>query len=151
MLVSWWSAQTTLLPLNGGGQTFALLSEYAILCVERRRVEQKGTYPMPASEERLTAVERAFTTFQKETAAHIREVDENTTIMLGVIRDQGRDIKRMVQHLETIDGCLDTLDHRLDSLDRHVESRFETLEKKFDQMLQLLMTLTTRSGPPQDQ
>jgi len=115
---------------------------------------------MPTQEERLSALEK----FQKVAAAHIRETEENTTILLGVIREQGRDIKRMVQHLETIDDRLDTLDQRLDTLERHMdtlerhmESRFETMEKKFesrfeaqdkklDQMLHLLTTLTAKPG-----
>ena len=88
---------------------------------------------MPTQEERLSALEK----FQKVAAAHIRETEENTTILLGVIREQGRDIKRMVQHLETIDD-------RLDTLEQHMESRFGTLEKKFDQMLHLLTTLTAK-------
>ncbi len=96
-------------------------------------VDQKGNLSMPTQEERLTALEQTFAAFQKEIAAHTREVDENTTIMLGVIRDQGRDIKRIVQRLETIDERLNTL-----------EQRFETLEKKLDQVLHLLTTLTTR-------
>ncbi len=111
---------------------------------------------MPTQEERLSALEK----FEKVAAAHIRETEENTTILLGVIRDQGRDIKRMVQHLETIDERLDTLDQRLDTLERDMESRFGTLgsrfgtleshfeaqDKKLDQMLHLLTTLTAKPG-----
>jgi hypothetical protein len=92
---------------------------------------------MPTQEERLIALEQTFAIFRKETATHIRKVDENTTIMLVIIRDQGRDIKRIVQHLETIDERLITLEQRL-------ESRFETSEKKLDQVLHLLTTLTTK-------
>ena len=108
---------------------------------------------MPTQEERLTALEQTFATLRKENAIHIREVDENTTIMLGVIRDQGRDIKRIVQRLETIDERLHTLEQRFDTLEQHfdtleqrIESRFETSEKKLDQVLHLLTTLTTEPG-----
>jgi hypothetical protein len=66
-------------------------------------------------------------------------MEENTTILLGVIRDRGRDIKRMVQHLETIN-------ERLDTLEQHMESRFEVQEKKLDHMLHLLTTLTAKPG-----
>jgi hypothetical protein len=65
--------------------------------------------------------------------------EENTTILLGVIRDRGRDIKRMVQHLETIDD-------RLDTLERDMESRFDEHGKKLDQILLLLNTLTPKPG-----
>ncbi len=84
---------------------------------------------MPTQEEKITVV----------AAAHIRETEENTTILLGVIRDQGRDIKRMVQHLETIDD-------RLDTLERDMESRFDEHGKKLDQILLLLNTLTPKPG-----
>jgi DNA repair ATPase RecN len=114
-------------------------------------VDQKGKLSMPTQEERLTALEQTFATFQKEIAAHTREVDENTTSMLGVIRDQGRDIKRIVQRLETIDERLNTLEQRFttleqysSTLEQHLESRFETSEKKLDQVLHLLTTSTTR-------
>ena len=104
---------------------------------------------MPTQEERLSALEK----FQKVAAAHIRETEENTTILLGVIREQGRDIKRMVQHLETIDERLDTLERGMESRFETLESRFGTLEshfeaqdKKLDQMLHLLTTLTAKPG-----
>lgn len=64
---------------------------------------------MPTQEERLVVLERAAAAaqkFQKAAAAHIRETEENTTILLGVIRDQGRDIKRVVERLDTIDARL---------------------------------------------
>src|SRR5579859_315037 len=72
---------------------------------------------MPTQEERLSALEK----FQSIAAAHIRETDENTTILLGVIRDQGRDIKRTFQRLEVIDERLGTIDGRLDTLENHME------------------------------
>lgn len=78
---------------------------------------------MPTQEERLTALER----FQKEAAAHIRETEENTTILLGVIRDQGRDIKRIVQRLDTMDDRLDTMDDRLDTIDGRLSTFGEQL------------------------
>lgn len=63
--------------------------------------------------------------------------EENTTILLGVIREQGRDIKRIFQHLETID-------ERLSTLEQHMESRFEVQDKKLDQVLHLLTALTSK-------
>jgi len=62
---------------------------------------------MPTQEERLTALEQKFVAFQKETVASIQEVDENTTILLGVIRHQGRDIRRIFESLETMNQRLD--------------------------------------------
>src|SRR5258708_19160037 len=98
---------------------------------------------MPTQEEKITVV----------AAAHIRETEENTTILLGVIRDQGRDIKRMVQHLETIDDRLDTLERNMESRFGSLESSFGTCEshfevqdKKLDQVLHFLTTLTAKPG-----
>ncbi len=65
---------------------------------------------MPTQEERLTALEQ-------KTAAHIQEMDENFTIMVGVIRHQGQDIKRIFQRLETMDESLHTLKHQLNKLE----------------------------------
>ena len=65
---------------------------------------------MPTQEERLTALEQ-------KTATHIQEMDENFTIMVGVIRHQGQDIKRIFQRLETIDESLNTLKHQLNQLE----------------------------------
>ncbi len=70
----------------------------------------KGRFPLPTQEERLTALEQ-------KTAAHIQEMDENFTIMVGVIRHQGQDIKRIFQRLETIDESLNTLKHQLNQLE----------------------------------
>jgi len=75
---------------------------------------------MPTQEERITVLEQ-------KTATHIQEMDENFTIMVGVIRHQGQDIKRIFQRLETMDESLHTIKHQL--------NQFET---KFDEHTLLL-------------
>ncbi|MGH2496149.1 MAG: hypothetical protein ACRDIV_15755 [Ktedonobacteraceae bacterium] len=119
---------------------------------------------MPTQEERLSVVEK----FQTIAAAHIRETEENTTILLGVIREYGRDIKRTFQRLEIIDGRLDslesdldavkgdlgavkghlnTIDGRLDGIDGRlngIDGRLEAQGKKLDQVLLLLTTQSTK-------
>lgn len=69
---------------------------------------------MPTQEERLTALEQ-------KTAAHIQEIDENTTILLGVIRHQGQDIKRIFQRLETMDESLNTVKQQLNQLETKLD------------------------------
>ncbi len=69
---------------------------------------------MPTQEERLTALEQ-------KTAAHIQEIDENTTIMLGVIRHQGQDIKRIFQRLETMDESLNIVKQQLNQLETKLD------------------------------
>ena len=81
---------------------------------------------MPTQEERITVLEQ-------KTATHIQEMDENFTIMVGVIRHQSRDIKRIFQRLETMDESLYTIKHQL--------NQFET---KFDEHTLLLSQILAR-------
>jgi hypothetical protein len=92
---------------------------------------------MPTSEERLTLLEQAFATFQKETATHIRDVEENTTILLGIVQSQGLDVKRAVQRLGVVEEHLSTLE-------QHMESRFETVNSRLDAHTALLNEHTGR-------
>ncbi len=96
---------------------------------------------MPTQEERLTALEKNFAAFQKEAAQHIRETEENTTIMLGVMRSQGQDIKRIFQYMETIDERLNTMDERLSAVDE----RLSTVDERLNTMDERLNRLETKS------
>ena len=88
---------------------------------------------MATQEERLTVLEKAFATFRQEAGAHIKETEENTTIMLGVIRSQGQDIRKIFQRLETMDEHLNT-----------IEQPFDRLETKFDEHTALLTQILAR-------
>ena len=58
---------------------------------------------MPTIEERLAAVEQAVIetqAFQQEAIVHMRDTDMAVTAMVGVIRSQGQDIKRILATLE---------------------------------------------------
>ena len=70
---------------------------------------------MPTQEERITALEQ-------KTAAHIQEMDENFTIMVGVIRHQGQDIKRISQRLDAMDENLHSVNQRLNTMDESLHS-----------------------------
>jgi uncharacterized protein involved in exopolysaccharide biosynthesis len=80
-----------------------------------------------------TKTEKSFATFRQEAGAHIKETEENTTIMLGVIRSQGQDIRKIFQRLETMDEHLNTIEQRLDRL-----------ETKFDEHTALLTQILAR-------
>src|SRR5947209_17340616 len=102
---------------------------------------------MATQEERLTALEQTFATFRKENAAAIIEVEENTTIMLGIIRSQGRDIKRIHERLETVDTRLGTVDTRLETIDTRlgtVETHLETIDIKLNEHTALLTQILER-------
>ena len=95
---------------------------------------------MPTQEERLTVLEQ-------KTATHIQEMDENFTIMVGVIRHQGQDIKKIFQRLETMDESLYTLNQRLETVDKHletIEQRFNQLDTKSDEHTSLLSQILAR-------
>ena len=88
---------------------------------------------MPTQEERIAALEQ-------KTAVHIQEMDENFTIMVGVIRHQGQDIKRIFQRLETIDESLNILNQRLGTVDESLN----TLKHQFDEHTSLLSQILER-------
>ena len=95
---------------------------------------------MPTQEERITALEQ-------KTAAHIQEMDENFTIMVGVIRHQGQDIKRIFQRLETMDESLNTLNQRLETVDGSLNSlkqHLNQIDTKFDEHTTLLTQILAR-------
>jgi chromosome segregation ATPase len=95
---------------------------------------------MPTQEERITALEQ-------KTAAHIQEMDENFTIMVGVIRHQGQDIKRIFQRLETMDESLNTLNQRLETVDESLNTlkqHLNQIETKFDEHTTLLTQILAR-------
>ena len=92
---------------------------------------------MPAQEERITALEQ-------KTAAHIQEMDENFTIMVGVIRHQGQDIKRISQRLDTIDTSMSTFNQHLDTMDANLHSvnqRLDTVDANLHSVNQRLDTV----------
>jgi ABC-type transporter Mla subunit MlaD len=91
-------------------QQLTLTVLYGIECM-------KGHRYMATQEERLTSVEK----FTEQAAAHIRDTEENTTILLGVIRSQGQDIKRIFERLgmmaerQEMNERFDTLTSQLDT------------------------------------
>ena len=95
---------------------------------------------MPTQEERLTVLEQ-------KTATHIQEMDENFTIMVGVIRHQGQDIKRIFQRLETMDESLNTLNQSLETVAKRLETidqRLNQFETTFDEHTSLLTQILAR-------
>jgi small-conductance mechanosensitive channel len=92
---------------------------------------------MPTQEERINILERATTLsqkFQQQAAEHIRETNENTTILLGVIRSQGHDIKRMVERLDTIDQRFNTVETRLDRIESTLGSHTTLLNQILERL-----------------
>ena len=120
--------------------------------------EQKGEFPMPTQEERLSTLEQTVTVLSKG----IRDINHNETILLGLVSEQGKDIREMKVSLgalnerldvfeQSVTNRFDTLEGRFDTLEQSVNSRFEGQDKRFegqdkklDQVLLLLNTLIPR-------
>jgi hypothetical protein len=83
--------------------------------MKRQDTQGKDKASMPVQDERLAILEQQFTASPKEAGAHIRETEENTTILVGVIRNQGWDIKRVCERLETVDQHIEQLRTTLDA------------------------------------
>ena len=83
---------------------------------------------MATQEERLTAVEQ----FTEQAAAHIRDTEENTTILLGVIRSQGQDIKRIFDRL----GMM--------AERQEMNERFDTLASQLNDHTAMLTQILTK-------
>lgn len=92
---------------------------------------------MPTQEERLASLEKDFATFRKETAANTQELKENSTILLGLIYEERRDIRGVIERL-------DRLETRFDGL----ESRFSNLETGFSEHTRLLHQILARLPEP---
>ena len=86
---------------------------------------------MATQEERITALEQTFTVFRNELARKAQETDENITIMLGVIRHQGQDIRRIFERLESMDTHLEHMDTHLNTMD----TRLDRVENMLTQIL----------------
>src|SRR5215472_420860 len=113
---------------------------------------RKADYPMPAQEERLSTVEQTVTGLGKG----IRDIYHNETILLGLVSEQGKDIREMKISLgvlnerldafeQSVDNHFGTLESRLNSFEQDVNDRFESQDQKLDQVLLLLNTLIPKS------
>ncbi|HVB25916.1 MAG TPA: hypothetical protein VNG51_28515 [Ktedonobacteraceae bacterium] len=76
---------------------------------------------MATQEERIATLEQTFAIFRQEIVRRTQEADENITILLGVIRHQGQDIRRIFERLESMDTHLESIDTRLSTVDTHLD------------------------------
>src|SRR5205823_2111937 len=127
-----------------------------IISTEMWLFDQKGGFPVPTQEERLSAFEQTVTTLSRD----IKDINHNETMLLGMAMKQDEDIREtrssltsLGDRLDTFGGRLDTFGDRLDTfggrldtMDQSVNSRFEAQDKKLDQVLLLLNTFTAKPG-----
>ena len=75
----------------------------------------------------------------------IRDIHHNETILLGLVSEQGKDIREMKVSLGALHERLDAFEQSVENRFGVLESRFEEQDKKLDQVLLLLNTLTSKA------
>ena len=81
-------------------------------------------------------------------AFNLREINENMTILLGIVSGQEEDIKAVREDVATVKENVSTLKEDVSAIKRQVasleekfERRFTSVEGKLEQVLQILTTL----------
>ena len=100
---------------------------------------------MPTQEERLATLEQYFGTLQKELGKSIREVNENSTILLGLLQTVLQESKQTGLRIEMMRLRMDQLETKFDAhtalLNEHTRvlgehtTRFDRLETLLTQVL----------------
>ena len=100
---------------------------------------------MPTQEERLTALEQSFGTQQKEMGKFTREINENSTIMLGLLQTLTQESRQTGLRVEMMKIRMDQLETKFDAhtalLNEHTKvlsehtGRFDRLEALLTQIL----------------
>jgi hypothetical protein len=114
--------------------------------------EKEGT--MPTHEERLSTVEQSVVVLRKG----IGDIQHNETILLGVMAEQGKDIREMKVSLavlnervgafeQSMHDRFETQEGHLSSLEQSVNTRFGEQDKKLDDLGRLLLQVLDRLPP----
>ena len=96
---------------------------------------------MPTHEERLNTLEQSFVALQKDAAKSIHEVNENSTIMLGLLQTLTQESKQTGLRMEMIKIRMEQLETKFDAhtalLNEHT-ARFNRVETLLAQILERL-------------
>jgi chromosome segregation ATPase len=100
---------------------------------------------MPTQEERIDALEQSFATLQKDIGKSIREVNENSTILLGLLQTLTQESKQTGLRMEMLKIRMEQLETKFDAhtalLNEHTTvlrdhtARFDHLETLLNQIL----------------
>lgn len=74
-------------------------------------------------------------------AFNLREINENMTILLGIVSGQEEDIKAVRVDVTTIKEDVSDIKRQVASLEEKFERRLTSLEGKLEQALQILTNL----------
>src|SRR5712691_7533203 len=83
---------------------------------------------MPTQEERLSTLEQTVPVLKKG----IQDLNYNATILLGVISEQGKDIREVNVGLAVLNERLGAFEQNVNNRFEKQEHRFETLEHRFE-------------------
>ena len=114
--------------------------------------EKEGS--MPTQEERLSTVEQSMAVLRKG----IADTHHNETMLLGVMAEQGKDIREMKVGLAVLNERVgafeqgvhdrfEVLEGHLGSFEQSVNTRFGEQDKKLDDLGRLLLQVLDRLPP----
>jgi len=106
---------------------------------------------MPTQEERLSTIEQSMAVLRKGMV----DIHQNETILLGVIAEQGKDIREMKVSLavlnervgpfeQMVNDHFGVLEGHLGSFEQSVNTRFGEQDKKLDDVGRLLLQILDR-------
>src|SRR5712691_8893040 len=95
---------------------------------------------MPTQEERLSTLEQTVPVLKKG----IQDLNYNATILLGVISEQGKDIREVKVSLAVLNERLGAFEQNVNNRFEKQEHRFETLEHRFEKQEHRFETLEHR-------
>src|SRR6266446_2778970 len=116
----------------------------------------KGRIPMPTQEDRIAALERkvamlellrsqderkAEESIPPAQAHNLKEINENMTILLGVISSQEGDIKVIKEDVSSIKDRLEGVEQRLDRLETNSDGHTALLTQHTALLTQILARL----------
>jgi septation ring formation regulator EzrA len=106
---------------------------------------------MPTQEERLSTIEQSVAMLRKGMA----DIHQNETMLLGVIAEQGKDIREMKVSLAVLNERVGSFEHMVDtrfealegqlgSFEQSVKTRFGAQDTKLDDVGRLLLQILDR-------
>ena len=102
---------------------------------------------MPTQEERISTLEQSLTAHQKDISKSIREVNENSTIMLGLLQTLTQESKQTGLRMEMLRIRMDQLETKFDAHTALLNEHTTVLKDhtaRFDRMETLLTQILAR-------
>jgi hypothetical protein len=124
----------------------ALTQEPAMEWYSQHKRRAKDRYLMPTQEERLAALEQSFGTLQQEIVKSIHQVNENSTILPGMLQTLIQESKQTGIRMEMIKIRIEQLETKFDAHTALLNEHTRTLSDhsaRFDHSETLLTQILT--------